>query len=110
MEMDERHAQAGKNLFTITVRDLYVHTGEGEDIKDKHGDPIQPKLSPEQTRRLLESATKLERLARGEVTEITKATVDTTAQVNITVQTERAKKLVEDILGGEKTEGDSKCS
>jgi len=110
LEMDERHAQAGKNLFTITVRDLYVHTGEGEDIKDKHGDPIQPKLSPEQTRRLLESATKLERLARGEVTEITKATVDTTAQVNITVQTERAKKLVEDILGGEKTEGDSKCS
>jgi hypothetical protein len=66
--MDDRQALHGKNLQEIAVSNIYVITGHT--AKDGKGKIITATMSVEEARKLFESGIKAERVARGEVTEI----------------------------------------
>ena len=66
--MDDRQASHGKNLQEIAVSNIYAITGHV--AKNGKGEIINATINVEEARKLFESGVKVERLGRGEASEI----------------------------------------
>ena len=67
-KMDERQATYGESLQKIGIINIHAHAGLN--VKDKAGKAIEITIPVEESRKLFETGLKAERIARGEVTEI----------------------------------------
>lgn len=68
-EMDRRQAKDGMEMSKIGMYNIKLHATD-DPPKDKHGKTIKPKIAVPESTRLFTEGIKAERLARGEVTEI----------------------------------------
>ena len=68
-EMDRRQAKDGMEMSKIGIYNIKLHATD-DPPKDKHGKVIKPKIPVPESTRLFTEGIKAERLARGEVTEI----------------------------------------
>ena len=66
--MDDRQAKYGESLQQIGVSNIYAITGHV--VKNEKGKIINATMNVEEARKLFETGVKAERVARGEVTEI----------------------------------------
>lgn len=66
-EMDKRHARDGMKLSKIGVKNIEL---QATDTLDENGNLIGPKIPVAESTKLFTEGVKAERLARGEVTEI----------------------------------------
>jgi len=69
LEMDRRQAKDGMELSKIGMYNIKLQATD-DPPKDKNGNIIQPKIPVSESTRLFTEGTKAERIARGEVTEI----------------------------------------
>ena len=68
-EMDRRQAKDGMEMSKIGMYNIKLHATD-DPPKDAHGNTIKPKIPVPESTRLFTEGIKVERLARGEVTEI----------------------------------------
>jgi len=68
-EMDRRQAKDGMEMSKIGMMNIKLHATDNPP-KDRDGNTIKPKIPIPESTRLFTEGTKAERLARGEVTEI----------------------------------------
>ena len=68
-EMDRRQAKDGMEMSKIGMYNIKLHATD-DPPKDKHGTTIKPKIPVPESTRLFTEGIKAERIARGEVTEI----------------------------------------
>lgn len=68
-EMDRRQAKDGMEMSKIGMYNIKLHATD-DPPKDKDGNTIKPKIPVPESTRLFTEGIKAERLARGEVTEI----------------------------------------
>ena len=68
-EMDRRQAKDGMEMSKIGIYNIKLHATD-DPPKDKEGNIIKPKIPVPESTRLFTEGIKAERLARGEVTEI----------------------------------------
>ena len=69
-EMDRRQAKDGMEMSKIGMYNIKLHATD-DPPKDKKGKVIKPKIPVSESTKLITEGAKLERLGRGEVTEIT---------------------------------------
>lgn len=91
-EMDRRQAKDGMEMSKIGMYNIKLHATD-DPPKDKHGLTIQPKIPVPESTRLFTEGIKAERLARGEVTEISghKGEIKTVIEVRYEEDKEKSK-------------------
>lgn len=94
-EMDRRQAKDGMEMSKIGMYNIKLQATD-DPPKDKHGKIIKPKIPVPESTRLFTEGTKAERLARGEVTEISGHKGELNIKV-IEVDDEIAKKALDEI-------------
>ena len=97
-EMDRRQAKDGMEMSKIGMYNIKLHATD-DPPKDKHGITIKPKIAVPESTRLFTEGIKAERIARGEVTEISehKGSLKVEHSVKIEDTIKKYKGVIDDL-------------